>query len=401
LPAGAPGGSLLSALHLRRQIMAKKILVPIAAVGMALFVVRCGSPVDNGADVGTQTHGDGQVVTGSDGSTQTGDGSTASNADGSTQTGLDAGSSTGLDASSQAGLDASSATGLDASTGVCDPFAKTGCTSPQKCTLNTGTFAYECAAAGAKTDQQDCTADTECANGLFCAKVGTETSAKCRSFCDQTHTCVAGQACVVAVQTGHAPILCAVVPACDPFATPTGCTSPQKCTLIDATGPVYSCGPAGTGGDLTACTDDSKCAAGLVCVKFSPSDPMLCHALCSAAKPCPTTPDESCIGADHAGQTPFLCVPTPQCNPLTQDCTGAGQGCYPASQSPPKWACVGNAGKNEGASCTSVNECKPGFVCAGSAGSGTCRKICDPAGGAPTCTTGSCQAYIAPAGVCP
>jgi len=93
-----------------------------------------------------------------------------------------------------------------------------------------------------------------------------------------------------------------------------------------------------------------------------------------------------------------VCLPTPSCNPLTQDCPNATDGCFPKSQT--EWACFHSMGKAAGEACTYANDCIEGFACPGGAGS-TCMQICDPAGGAPTCTAPkTCAQFVTPAGLC-
>ncbi|HEY3446111.1 MAG TPA: hypothetical protein VGK67_07075 [Myxococcales bacterium] len=400
----------------------KRLVVVLAAVSMTVFLARCGgggpegpdasAPTGNDAahatgDGGTQPAGDGSTVQpagdgstvqpGSDGSTtQPGDdaSTTQPGADGSTvQPGQDGSTiQPGTDASTtQPGQDASTTLPNDGGTpGTCDPFAQTGC-SGQKCSLDQ-TGAFVCVAAGAKTDQQDCTQESDCAAGLACVQINGEAAPKCRAFCNASKKCVTGQACIVGAVGGTSAILCAVVPACDPWAQ-TGCNSGQKCTLADTT-PTFTCGAAGSKGDLATCANDGECQAGLVCLDFG--DGSKCHALCGTAKACAT--GQSCLGGSSTSTDPFVCLPTPACNPLTQDCPNSNEGCFPKSQT--EWACFQSVGKQPGAACTYSNDCIKGYVCAGSA-SGTCMQICDPAGVAPLCTAPkTCAGFITPAGVC-
>ncbi|MGC4116075.1 MAG: hypothetical protein QM765_16120 [Myxococcales bacterium] len=390
-----------------------KRFVLLVAVSLPLFLARCGGGGETpeaGKDASRPTpgdasvppHTDGSVTSPTDGSTTNPgvDGSTTNpSADGSTINPSDDASTTqpgqdgattqpnqdasttqpGSDASTpQPGSDASTTDPGDGGTvGPCDPFNQTNCSGTNKCSLDQ-TGAYVCVAAGTKTDQQDCTQESDCAAGLACVGIQGETGNRCRAFCNSSKKCPTGQACIVGAQGGTSAILCAVVPACDPFAQ-TGCQSGQKCTLADDT-PTWTCGAAGTKTDQQTCASDGDCVAGTVCLNFG--NGFKCTSLCSATKTCPTGQD--CLGGSPSSTSPFACMPTPPCNPLTQDCANSDEGCFPKSQT--EWACFHSMGKATGAACTYANDCIEGDVCNGNPG--TCLQLCDPAGGSPTCTGG-------------
>lgn len=185
-------------------------------------------------------------------------------------------------------------------------------------------------------------------------------------------------------------------PPCDPFAQ-TGCAADQKCTLVDFNGPGFGCAAAGTLGDKEACTKDSECEAGFVCVDFGAG--LSCHGLCSDAlgKACPAS-DEMCWGVTKVGQKPpFICLPLTHCDPLAQDCADPKQGCYPLSGgADAQWACFAAGAKTDGQSCVNSNDCIEGFVCHAR----TCAQLCDAKGGAPACATGTCQTWTDAAGYC-
>lgn len=342
------------------------LTLTVASLGV-LLLARCGEETKAGPDAGTPAGADAAALPGPDAAALPGP---------------DAAALPGPDAAALPGPDAATA-GPDAgSTGPCDPFAQTGCGANLKCGVDQAGNLL-CDAVGTKTDQQTCTADTECAAGLACVGITGETGNKCRRFCqfDGALVCPAQQACVVQVKQGADPILCAAVPACDPWAQ-TGCAANQKCTLVDFQNLVYTCGPAGTNGDQVACTSDAQCVAGTVCADFGAG--FKCHSLCNATKTCPGT--ASCIGKTSTltSKDPVLCIPTTSCDLLTQNCSSAAQACYPTQTST---TCAPAGSKTEGQACTAMNQCGKGLVCAGT---GTCYKLCDPNGGAPTCTTGTC-----------
>ena len=114
--------------------------------------------------------------------------------------------------------------------------------------------------------------------------------------------------------------------------------------------------------------------------------------------------------ADATVDTPFPACPTSYCNPLAQTGCAVAERCAWIHGKKSMDGCVAldcaAAGSlAEGAACTppmlGFDDCARGTVCH----AGTCKRICDVAGGAPTCERGdACRSQttvlVGLAGVC-
>lgn len=149
-----------------------------------------------------------------------------------------------------------------------------------------------------------------------------------------------------------------------------GCTSEQKCTVVDESTGTWGCGVAGTRGAWSRCFTDADCAAGLWCDHVTGT----CRPICQGAGYCPT--GAQCIPAEAAagGQIPGLTVCTSNCHPMNVD---------PCHQSYGPTNCVYRVNLAvldcwqsdnlpAAASCDQSADCAAGFVCA----SGACRAWC-------------------------
>ena len=102
-------------------------------------------------------------------------------------------------------------------------------------------------------------------------------------------------------------------------------------------------------------------------------------------------------GPDAGGEEFFTCVLAGnECDPLTQNCTVATQGCYP-TQSGNK--CFAPGTGNPGDACAFVNSCRRATTCVDINNTGfKCYSLCTPAGidagtdGGLTCAAGTCNA---------
>ncbi len=163
---------------------------------------------------------------------------------------------------------------------------------------------------------------------------------------------------------------------CNPVSQ-TGCALGFKCAYIlddPGTGARHvGCAPDGTAAIGDACTEaivageTDSCAAGGDCYRGT------CHDIC-------TTISDDCVDGlcitfvDALGNPVEIQICLPNCDLLLQDCAGAGEGCYIASEP----VCVGAGSVPTGDPCSFVNSCLPGSICIGSAGDYRCRTFCGP-----------------------
>jgi hypothetical protein len=176
---------------------------------------------------------------------------------------------------------------------------------------------------------------------------------------------------------------------CDPL-DETTCPG-ARCGLVGAG---FACEPAGTDGDQAPCTfdamGDDSCEAGYACIL----NPATCYRFCDPAKmsaDCGAM--ETCnLTINVTGGVSFhVCQPLPPtCDPLKQDCATMGTACYPTVAGD---QCDMAGTKPPGSACVFANDCVAGSVCETVNSVEACYQICDPAGGAPTCTTGMCMMF--------
>jgi hypothetical protein len=179
--------------------------------------------------------------------------------------------------------------------------------------------------------------------------------------------------------------------ACDFFLS-CGCDvgAGEKCSIVSSSH-ARDCFEAGLKQPGETCDVETECVAGSLCAVFDGSAIKRCMQYCDDAHACPSTttaqacyiPVEGVANASVCGQV---------CDLLTQDCAGADEGCYPSQvhvTTPEKGICAHAAAAVEGGSCTVANDCAEGLTCLD--GDSKCHKLCRVGGGAPACTTGTCQ----------
>jgi len=174
-------------------------------------------------------------------------------------------------------------------------------------------------------------------------------------------------------------------PICDVFLS-CGCDPGQKCSSGQSG---LACVAAGTKVAGEACAGDGECVPGTVCLSYGGSQ--TCRVFCDDVHPCGA--DEACyVGVNDRSVPPkvvaTICGPT--CILLVQDCTIAGQSCYPSPEVYPvaeKGTCRPSGAGVQGETCATSSNCATGYVCVKLGGSGTsiCAKMCDREGGAPAC----------------
>ena len=213
------------------------------------------------------------------------------------------------------------------------------------------------------TDGPACADFTECAAG---------------SFCNDNGVCETSQ--------------------CDGFYSPAACGG-GKC--VPAGYNAYACTANGSGTAGTACTEDSECGAGLLCIGDACSAPDCNPA--SGDVDCPA--NATCQVAEVDGFTFDFGFCAQGCESFENDMCPAGEWCYPDSRSPTSGAlagqCVDSAGGTiaDGQPCgMEGTACTDGALCIGSEGDAVCRRLCDPNSsttGLGACTGGlSCSGLV-------
>jgi hypothetical protein len=179
---------------------------------------------------------------------------------------------------------------------------------------------------------------------------------------------------------------------CDFFLS-CGCdvAAGEKCS-IDSQTNARDCFQRGGKHEGEVCSQEMDCEAGTLCAVFGTSPVRRCMKYCDVAHACPTAPTaEACYIPVKDVANATVCGQV--CDLLTQDCELADQGCYPSPThvtTAEKGICAQAAAGAEGATCTIANDCAEGLTCLD--GDSKCHKLCRVGGGAPACTTGTCQA---------
>ncbi len=185
---------------------------------------------------------------------------------------------------------------------------------------------------------------------------------------------------------------------CDVFAQ--DCPEGQKCAAwaddgSNAWNAVKCVDVTGTDKPGEPCTSDVRslsgidsCIEGAICWNRNEEGVGTCLALCTGSPEAPVCPDGACSTSGSGVLN--LCLS--YCDPLLQDCPGAGL-CLPSGDS---FVCILDASGDEGQandSCEYTNVCDPGLVCLDPATAGA---GCEPAAGG--CCTPFCKF---PDGACP
>ncbi|MBT8493913.1 MAG: hypothetical protein KJO07_12745 [Deltaproteobacteria bacterium] len=174
-----------------------------------------------------------------------------------------------------------------------------------------------------------------------------------------------------------------LVTGCDLLAQ-VGCQDGQKCTVVgqgsEAT--VACVDLAGSKGDGEVCDPEAgqgdDCAAGFHC--DDTASPAVCVPFCSD-EPSDTCGAEALCALSFEIDSTEVRLCADRCDPVAQDCSRDGLGCYPG-RSGPSCAVVGGGldVASEGESCEYANECDQGLAClkVGTFIDWTCFRICDP-----------------------
>jgi len=190
--------------------------------------------------------------------------------------------------------------GADAcASGGCNYQTQAGCPTAQACRPQFNATDPEvhpgCEASGNAQSGDGCTAQTDCARGLYCA-LGA-----CHKLCcgaDWT-ACDPGESCIrsVDVRAGGQVIaagasLCFPINTCDPLDSTSCADEPtRECKIVDPTGAV-ACAPRTSAGLGDACAPTNACKQGLSCVGGH------CIALCrfeECGSPACATDQGSCV----------------------------------------------------------------------------------------------------------
>ncbi len=151
-----------------------------------------------------------------------------------------------------------------------------------------------------------------------------------------------------------------------------GCDEGDGCQFLAPSSgegaPFAQCVEAGDGEAGDACDSDNPCSAGYDC------NDGFCYKYCctpGSSDECPE--DQACIidilDKNDESTGVLLCDECDECNPLTADGCGEGQGCYPIPSPSDDTdigcrLCLASVGDKEaGESCDSANECQPGIGC--------------------------------------
>ena len=192
-----------------------------------------------------------------------------------------------------------------------------------------------------------------------------------------------GESCLYIDQNGNGRCFTG---ACDVVAQ--NCTTgTDKCTYVQSAPGVAgrACVPAGTKMPGEACGPSSDdCVKGSVCVNGKCSKYCYTDSNCGSAQ----SVCASLVQVPGTTELPATCVTLMACDPLTQNCTGAGDGCFLTQTGP---ACIPVGTATAGQSCGATTNCAKGLTCVGmSAQTLACHAFCNLDGGMPTCATGQC-----------
>jgi len=181
----------------------------------------------------------------------------------------------------------------------CSILPQCGCTGNTACDIDVADLqGTACRTINLEGDETStCTNSMECDRGYVC--LGDNQFASCKKYCTVDADCgVPRGRCIYEVTDNGVPItdipkVCSST--CEPTdATAALCPSTYKCTLIALTDDkIVDCTPAGSGTQGTVCVDDTGCAKGFQCVKFSNESSFKCRRVCDVAGSCG---GNSCIG---------------------------------------------------------------------------------------------------------
>jgi hypothetical protein len=181
---------------------------------------------------------------------------------------------------------------------------------------------------------------------------------------------------------------------CTAWATVPGtcCVDANKCVPITGT--------KVAGDTCTRTADNDDCAEGFFCTTQTSGSTGegFCEQMCVAGDD--SSCDEGTCIVYNDGVLPLCRV---ECDPLLQDCSNQGFGCYPAGQD--TFVCgkpANNQGEGaDGSVCTTLRSCLPGLACVGGgnldgcAMDGVCcTPFCDTSGADPCTAPESCVPWF-------
>lgn len=156
--------------------------------------------------------------------------------------------------------------------GACNYQTQDGCADDEACrpqfNASEPEVAPGCEATGAARAGDDCTLQSDCGRGLYCAE------GVCRKMCcgADWSACDEGESCIRTVQVkAGGEVLDAGVDLCFPVGTcdlfdPDGCEDPaRECKIVDPTGAV-ACAPRSNADLGNPCGPPTVCKQGLNCV---------------------------------------------------------------------------------------------------------------------------------------
>lgn len=182
---------------------------------------------------------------------------------------------------------------------------------------------------------------------------------------------------------------CMAAGACDPF-DPSACPDGESCRPSTVGG--TSCQPiiATPLGEDEPCSTPQDCAPGMLCLSFPGDAEFTCQPMCAQGSIGACSDGKACFGTigDPCIQ---ICRPiAPPCDIYAQDCADAADTCtfarHPETDAP-YTACRPAGTQGHGDPCGGMDgTCGHSLVCIRTDMITTCRYVCDPSGGSPTCT---------------
>jgi hypothetical protein len=255
--------------------------------------------------------------------------------------------------------------------GTCNLRTDKGCTQQENCT---GLDEPACIDAGDTEAGRACASDDDCARGQLCYE--HEGAQRCWNKCSTANeSCPDGGVCVAMAGAGaeiYELGLC--VPECRP-STGGGCTAGKQCLVAWTP----NCAAAGNATEGESCNNtDNRCVPEAVCV--GSGEDAVCRLRCEGSGggvPCPE--DGVCAALElETGVSlygdPGVCLPQVDCDLVTNEGCGEGQGCLTDVSGVRGCYTAGTFGP--GFACEAASECTANAFCV----SGQCVQRCDPEG---------------------
>jgi hypothetical protein len=166
-----------------------------------------------------------------------------------------------------------------------------------------------------------------------------------------------------------------------------GCSSTEKCTILEESTGKSHCLKAGDLGTGQECISDAACQEGTWCDHFTGT----CERACNVVGDCVI--GAKCVSAQNdttGAAIPGLLICTANCEPIKAPQCGTGTTCaFDSSTAVQGFDCFVSGGKTEGAVCVAAKDCNKGLVCTKGATS-TCQRWCTPVGTTFPATSNNC-----------